>query len=193
MGKKKDCLSGTNHAMFASGDQRVPISNLFFSFMPFIIKHLTPYPSIYRVTYPFRESILSIIFWKTYDVLAQFNCGEKNIKKMHLCQSLTLSYLLFSGGNEYFSYRSEIAVEGKNSKDISLGEQEECINVIYFKATVVRKQKPFCVSNVSIDTIVIDANISIFVTCIYVLAHLWFLHARNNAIALNVSKVEGFF
>lgn len=65
------------------------------------------------------------------------------MKKMHLCQSLSLSYLLFPGGNEYFSNRSEVSIEGKNSKEISLGEQEECINVIYFIVTVVRKQKAF--------------------------------------------------
>lgn len=112
-------------------------------FMPYLIENLTPQPSICPVTYTFRESILSVIFREAYEVLAQLNCGEKIRKKLHLCQFLTLSYLVFSGENGYFSYKSEIAVKGKNSMEISLGEQGECTNVIHLKAAVVRKQKTF--------------------------------------------------
>lgn len=133
--------------------------------MPYMVKDLTPYPRIYPVTYPLRESILSgfffFLFWKAYNVLTQ-QTVVRNMKKMHLCQSLSLSYLLFPGGNEYFSNWSEVSIEGKNSKEISLGEQEECINVIYFIVTVVRKQKAFFFSKC---ICIIDANILRFVTC----------------------------
>lgn len=124
-------------------------------------------------------------------MLAPLNRGcETHVTNVHPWQSLTLSDRQFSGGKEYFSHQSEIPVKGKISTGISLGEQEECVKVIYFKVIILRNEKPFfcfkCVCT-------IGANILVFVTCINILIHLWFLHAKNNVIILNVSKAEDFF
>lgn len=87
--------------------------------------------------------MLSVCFGKVYDVLAQLNCGERHIKKMHLCWFLTLSYCFLEEMSVLPTYaiKCKETAEVKNSKEISLGIQEKCVNIIDCKSDSCKKTK----------------------------------------------------